>query len=329
MSTSATEVNSVEDLDGVIDDTDLDTFSSDFFGEKTDEEANAKAQDDESKADDAPEENDDTHVEDENLADEDKEDKDGDETPPKPKSRSEKRIEELNAKFRQEQREKQELLKRLEALEQAQPKNTPPKAASAPEVGGPKADDVNEDGTEKYPLGDFDPAYIRDLTRYTIAQEREASNAETQKSVEEARIQEAQQALVSDWNAKLPDAQEKYPDFMDKGQELIDDLADIDPRYGSYLTETLMSMEYGTDVLYHLATHPDEARDIVDSGARLATIKLGRLEAKFAAGKGPEPRRVSNAPPPPPANKGSAAARVTVRDDTDDLAAFEKKFFKG
>ena len=245
----------------------------------------------------------------------------------KPKSRSEKRIEELNAKFRQEQREKQELLTRLEALEKAQ-KNVEPKPTPAPQNTGPVPDAVNEDGTEKYPLGEFDPGYIRDLTRFTIAQERETAKAEAAQEAERNKVTEAQAALAQDWNAKLPAALEKYEDFTEKGQELVESFADIPEEYGSYLTETLMSMEFGTDVLYYLATHPDEAQDIVDSGARLATIKLGRLESKFAKSGEAEQRRVSNAPPPPPANKGSAPARVAVADDTDDLAAFEKKFFK-
>lgn len=325
MSMSETEFQIVETLEGATDDTDLDQFSSDFFGEKKEEAAPAKAAADEDKDDDAPK--DDTHAEDDTLADEDDKDGKQDEPEPKPKSRSEKRIEELNAKYRQEQREKQELLTRLEALEKAQ-KNPEPKSAPVKEAGGPEPDDVKEDGTEKYPLGEFDPGYIRDLTRYTIAQEREASKAELQREAEQNKVSEAQNALVAEWNTRLPAAQEKYEDFNEKGQELIESFDGIDPAYGSYLTETLMSMEFGPDVLYHLATHPDEAAEIVNSGARLATIKLGRLESKFAGGKEVEQRRVSNAPTPPPINKGSAPARVTVADDTDDLAAFEKKFFK-
>lgn len=327
MSMSEDNFNSVESLEGAVDDTDLDQFSSDFFGEKKEEAAPAKDAADEDKETDALK-NDDTHVEDDTLADEDAEDKDPDEPEPKTKSRSEKRIEELNTKYRQEQREKQELLTRLEALEKAQ-KNPELKSAPVTETdGAPKSDAVDEDGAEKYPLGDFDPAYIRDLTRFAIAQEREAAKAEAAQEAEQNKVSEAQNALVSDWNTRLPAAQEKYTDFTEKGQELIDSFEGIDPEYGSYLTETLMSMEFGPDVLYHLATHPNDAKDIVNSGARLATIKLGRLEGKFAAGKEVEPRRVSNAPTPPPINKGSAPARVTVADDTDDLTAFEKKFFK-
>lgn len=322
MSTSDTEFHSVETLEGASDDTDLDQFSSDFFGEKKEEEAPAKAPAEEDDSDDAKK--DDTHVEDDALAEE--EDKE-EEPAPKPKTRSEKRIEELNAKWRQEQREKEDLQRKLDELQSGQ-QNKDQKSTPVTADDGPTPNDVKEDGTEKYPLGEFDPAYIRDLTRYTIAQERAEAKAALEAEAEQGKVTEAQAALVNDWNAKLPAAQEKYTDFTEKGQELVESFEDLDPAYGSYLTETLMSMEFGTDVLYYLANNPDEARDIVNSGARQATVRLGRLEAKFAKASEPPERRVSNAPPPPPANKGLAQARMPVAGDTDSLDDFEKVFFK-
>ncbi len=327
MSMSDNDFHSVETLEGVSNDTDLDQFSADFFGEKKAEEAPAKADADEDKIEDAKK--DDTHVEEDALAEEKEEEEEQEKPEPKPKTRSEKRIEELNAKFRQEQREKEDLKRRLEQLEAAQQTKEPKTTPAAVKEDGPSPEDVNEDGTEKYPLGEFDPRYIRDLTRFTISQERvealKAEKAEAQKT----KVEEAQTALAAEWNTKLPTAIEKYEDFIDKTQDFVDTFDDLDEGYSNYLADTIMGMEFGTDVLYYLANNPEEAKKIVESGVRKATIALGRIESRFEVSKQePEPRRVSNAPPPPPVNKGSAAARVTVADDTDDLVAFEKKFFK-
>ena len=126
------------------------------------------------------------------------------------------------------------------------------------------------------------------------------------------------------------DAQERYPDYFEKGQELIDSFSGIDEQYGQYLTDTIMEMDAGPDVFYYLATNPEEAKKIVDAGPRKATIALAKLEAQFVSAT-PETRapkiKTTKAPTPPPQLKGSAVARASVPIDTDDLDAFTKALF--
>lgn len=307
---------------------DLDAFSADFFNQKTPEKAEEIVE-----TEDDANENEDTHSgEDDTPAQEESDelDEDEEETPPEPvkkKSRAQERIEELNAKYRETERKLAEVMAKLEQKEKPEP------VAQVETVNqGPQSDDLKEDGTEKYPLGEFDPTFIRDLTRYTLQEERNAMKVQEQADKEQEAITNQKASLHADWNTKLVPAQERYPDFMDKGQELISSFDGIDPKYGEYLTDTIMSLDYGTDVLYYLASHPDEAKTIVASGATKATIALGRIEAKFAnaeAEKQLARPKISKAPPPPQhVNRGSAVARADVAPDTDDLDAFSSEFFK-
>ena len=92
-------------------------------------------------------------------------------------------------------------------------------------------------------------------------------------------------------------------------------------------------MDKGPDVLYYLASNPEEARQIVNSGAQKATLALGRIEAKFLeveSKKSSAKPKVSKAPTPPPPNaraRGANGAFISVQPDTDDLDAFEAAFF--
>lgn len=324
--------------------TDLDAFSDEFFGQSTSEpeKTNSEADDEVKEETDAPNEQD-THTEEkEDEPSDDSEDDDEDEDDseageeedpapqPKKKNRFQERINEVVGKQRETERKLEEALAKLSAFEQ---NNNPEPTLNnvATENTAPTPEDKNEDGTEKYPLGEFDPGYIRDLTRHTLDEERAAMRAQAEQDRQQAQANEQQQQLDAEWQERLVDARERYPDFNEKGQSLVDSFGGLDEAYGEYLTTTIMSMEHGTDVLYYLANNPDEAKAIVESGGRKATLALGRLEAKFAdveAQKQLARPRVSNAPNPPPRAKGSAPAKVRVDPDTDDLDAFEREFFE-
>lgn len=295
-----------------------------------------KEEDQDDQDADALEQNDDdTHVEDDTLADDEDDNEDEpEEKPAKPKSRFQERIDDLVGKQRDAERRLADALAEIEKLKQntPEPKPTPQVKQAENEPVGPSPDDVNEDGTEKYPLGEFDPKYIKDLTRFTIAQEQEAIKAKEKEQALQQEIEREKAELAQSWSEKVGPAQERYPDFQEKGEALVSVFEGIDQNYGEYLSATLMSMEFGPDVLYYLANNVDEATKIVNSGPTKATIALGRLEARFAeanAEKQIAKPRVSKAPTPPPhVNKGSAVSVPEIPDDTDDLDAFAEKLFK-
>src|SRR6185503_16022366 len=324
-------------------DVDLDTFSAEFFGKNkaAPEHASTEAKDEGETEDHDAKEEKDTHPEDSDTLDtetdeddaEDGEGEDGNDSDPEPdkkprRNRAQERIEELNKKYRETERLLNIALTKLE--QKAEP--TPATPTVVEEPVGPTPDDTNEDGSEKYPLGEFDPQYIRDLTRFTLNQEREAAKRQDAEAEAQRQQETAKTELAKSWEQKLGPAQERYPDFQERGQELVDAFQGIDVAYGDYLTTTLMSMDYGTDVLYYLACNPEEAKKIVASGAAKATVALGRLEAKFAMADEETQKarpKVSKAPEPPAhLNKGSSVAKPEVEDNTDDLDAFAQKFFK-
>lgn len=269
----------------------------------------------------------------------DTEDEDPEEDEPKeaPKSKGRKpageRIKELTARAYEAERRADAVERELEKLRA--PKDAPAdpvQRADPIDPDAPHPDTILENGDPKYPLGEFDPTFIRDLTRHTIQQENETIRKadETRRANEDQ--DKAEKALLNAWTEKVTKAAERLPDLAEKVVELESSFTDIDPGFGQYLAATIMSLDYGPDVLDYLADHPDEARAIVAAGPTRATIALGRLEARFIAAEDSDEevekgKIVSSAPPPPPKpNKGSGGR--TVSADTDDLDAFAKQFFK-
>lgn len=313
---------------------DLDAFSSEFFGENKPDESKpediAKSEaEDESDTDDGnetPSESEDVNNEDDDTSEEGSKD-----NAEKPKSnRFQERISELTAARREAERRANDLEARLAKLENPQPKDdTPAPDRKVETEAGPSPTDKNDDGSDKYPLGEFDPEFIRDLTKFSINQAQTEARKTAADDAERQRLEQEATALQAEWEEKRISASDRYSDYQEKTQALESVFTGIDEQYGNYLAQTLMEMEHGPDVLYHLANNPDEARRIVGLGAKKATIALGRLEAKFDSVETPQPEvRPTKAPTPPPQNKGSGGGRKTVTPDTDDLDAFADLFFK-
>ncbi len=310
----------------VVDTDNLDDFATNFFGEKKVAEP-AKA----SEQEQDPPETEVTEVQtDAELTDEDEAEAEAAIAEAPKKSKVQERIDELVKQREDAKREanaeiaklRKEFEDKLEALKPVQP---------TVKTAEPTPDSVNEDGTAKYPLGEFDPLYIRDLTRFTLAEERTQAEIRAQEQRQANEQEAAQAALQTSWNEKLVVAKEKYPDLTTKGQELLDSFNDLPQDYAGYLATVMMSMDYGPDVLNYLSHNPDEARKIVNSGAQKATLALGRIEAKFAeveAQKVIAKPIVSKAPPPPAASaRGTGGGAKTIEPDTDDLDAFTDMFF--
>lgn len=310
---------------------DLDQFSADFFGQKEAEPDTAKSDDKTPVEDALPEDthNDADPVEGEAEVGE----TDPEETPEadKPKkNRFQERIDELTAKAKEAERRAEEAERKVaEAAAKATPKETP--APATQDTTGPSPDALNEDGTEKYPLGEFDPAYLRDFVKHLHEVEKQEDVKRTEQQARQA-AEDAQLAELRDnWNSKLAPAQERYPDFMEKGQELVETFSGLEASYGEFLTASLMSMDNGPDVLYYLSNNKDEAKKIVDGGPVKAAVAFGsiseRLKDKTVESTTNRPIRESKAPPPPPSNKGIKAS-VPFSSDTDDLDAFASVLFK-
>lgn len=304
---------------------DLDSFTDLFTGK-------AKVKEDEVEIDDVEpvDENDDTDVDTQDTdADEapDRDDDSDDDEPeekPKPKkvNRFQERINELTAKAREAERA-------LEALraEQAQKQAEPTKQATpVVQDNGPDPDAKNEDGSDKYPLGEFDPQYIRDMARHTIDKEWTARKEQEAAEQNQRQIEAARAEIQNQWVEKLTPMTEQHEDFLDKTMELESAFDGLDPAYSDYLVQTIKSLDHGPEVLYYFANNLDEARKFVQSGPLNVTLALGEINAMFKGNTRKE-TKVSKAPPPPQVNRGSKT-RVAVTPDTDDLDAFSNLFFE-
>lgn len=322
--------------DVVIEDTDLDDldkFSEAFFG-------TAKPETPEDKKEDADPQEDTPATEED--SDQKEEDADGDEEVDNPEEDDSKfkigkkkltareRIEQLNARMREEERARQaeaEARQKAEArireLEQRQAEKV--KEVEV-EGKGPSIDDLDENGEEKYPLGEYDPQYIRDVLQYEREEVRKEIAKEFQQQQEQALRNEAVTTLQNEWTAKVEAAEDRLPDLRDRGLQLEQALAGADPAVIESLAMTIMSLDNGPDVLYYLSEHVDEARAIAQGGPK-ALIALGRLDGYVKPTK-PEVKLVSAAPEPPPSRTRGTGGRFSVQGDTDDLDAFSEMFFK-
>lgn len=351
MSTDSTNV----EVDVNINTDDLDAFSEDFFGKTRVEKPteDVKPADDDASAPEAEELTDEVVEEveaeadeatDETPVDEEAEEDDVDQIlKPKPKKKPsvQERISELTRMRHEEARARQEAERaRDEAVRALEASRVSPKIepqaklpAVAMEEGAPDPAAMYDDGSLVYTLGEFDPAFIRDLTIFTITQANAAANEK--KAQEDAqRLQhEAEIALQTEWADKLTNVEKELPDLRATLATLDTELQNVEPALGQYLAQTIMGMTVGPQVLYYLANNVDEARKIIAAGPVGATLALGKLEDKIERSQSKKAKeeapvvRASNAPKPPVATRGTAT-RAQVADDTDDLDAFEAKFFE-
>lgn len=298
-------------------------FARDLLGQGTQAPASAEA-----TTEEQPEVELDASIPNDEVTQDDEDDTPQEQEPkPKGKKTAQERINELVGKQREAERKLEEALQRIEELNTKSVTNVKEKV-------GPSPEDLNEDGTEKYPLGEFDAGYIRDLTRFEFSRAKDEAEIEQSLAVEKAKVQEiedSQRAEVQTaWNTELQSAQERYPDFMEVAQDFVASVEkSIDAPYGEYLSETIKQLDNGAEVLYYLASNPEEAGDIISGGPVKATLSLGVLDKKFSkASNETEVAKSTNAPPPPRYNKGSAGAQGKVKPDTDNLKAFAKEFFK-
>lgn len=312
---------------------DLDTFEKDLYSTESDATKDEVSENTPSATNESESEEpeaEDTEVEGDDGDDAAAEQDDQEEAEkPKAKRRrnAQDRIDELT-------QDKYELKRRIAELEQIAIKGQAQKSEEAPAQAKPVAKDeaptpdaAKEDGTPLYPLGEFDPKYIADLTRYTIRQENEALKKENAEKAREQQMEAAQQELTKNWETKVQAAAERLPDLPQKFGVLQETFKDIPQEQGNFLASSIMSLENGPDVLSYFADNLDEAKRLMSGGIFETIIALGRLDGEFSlrnkgVEKGTVATKATQAPPPPPVHtKGSAASKTL--DPVKNLDDFE------
>ena len=259
------------------------------------------------------------------------------EAKPQGKKSAQERINEVVAKQREAERERDALRLKILELEAAATKkpeevktNDPKPLREQLAANAPSPDALKEDGTPKYKLGEYDPEYIRDLTRYTIAEENRIADEQRAAEAERKTVEAAQVELQNSWLQKLEETEKELPDIRDHIGQLEQRFASLDPQYGEFLAATIMSCDNGPEVMYYLSQNIGEAQKIVASGPAAATLALGRLDARLSKAAEQEEKsnkRPSAAPEPPQTMTRGNGGKFAVRPDTDNLAAFEKEFY--
>lgn len=275
---------------------------------------------------------------DEELEDDEPEDEPEEEAPKAKRNRksAKDRIEELYASDKQKERDLVALRAEFEkykasAREPAKEDDKPDIRDSLP-ADAPKPDAEGKDGKPLYPLGEFDPRFIQDLTRFTIEQEMKVAEKQREEERQQNEYKAVQETLQASWLENLDKAEEELPDIRENIRGLTETFQDLPPAYGEYLASTLMASEFGPQIMHYLSQNIGEAQKIVASGPAAATRAIGRLEAKFEPSSKPETqqqlRKVSEASAPPEMKTRGHGGRFTPSPDTDDQDAFEREFFK-
>jgi len=192
----------------------------------------------------------------------------------------------------------EQLERQLAAGTQAQPPQQPAKPPEPP--GKPKLE--NFETLE---------AYQEALTDWKIDQ-REAVRA----------AQSAEQQLQTAWSSSEKTARAAHADY----DEIVQSVRAPEGPGVMAARQAMLEDERGAEVLYHLATHPDEMRRIAALQPVAAVMAIGKLVGSLAppvAGNGKP--KVSSAPKPPPAL--SHPAKTSTRDIHDEN--FARTDFRG
>jgi hypothetical protein len=275
--------------------------------------------------------------EDEDPEEEETPDEDEDEEekpqPKRGKKSFKERIDELTAEKYEARREADALRRELQAMKVPQKEEVQKEDVTKYiPTNGPQPDALDDSGNPVYPLGEFDPKFIADLTKFTINQEWDAVRQRQAAEERQKEVELAQTAIQQHWQENLADAEKDLPDIREKITEMVDVFHGIDASYGEYLAGTIMSCDHGPEIMYYLSQNIGEAQNIVASGPAAATLAIGRLEAqldKSSTQEAPKSnKKVSDAPKPPEKRSRGTNGQQSVRPDTRDLAAFRREFYK-
>jgi len=159
---------------------------------------------------------------------------------------------------------------------------------------------------------DYDPekyaAAKAEHAKSEAAKEFEAKQRETSE-------QQTRQKLLTAWEEKVTQADEKYEDFQEKVGEL---------QPNSPFAYAIMEAENGADVAYYLGTHPKEAQRIAQLHPLSQAREIGKLEAKLLST--PEkPKAPSKAPAPIAPLAGTQAVVTDTPKESDDMATWIRR----
>jgi hypothetical protein len=180
--------------------------------------------------------------------------------------KSEKQKDKLNKRFDKVTKRAQEAEAKARELEERL------KSYEAGNTQQPKQETVKSE--DKPQASQFNDAfeYAEALAEWS------AENALKQRDEQEAqrKAQEAQEKVLKTWNEKIEKAKADLPDFdrMVKSSDIVVS----DP-----IRDSILESDVGPQLLYHLASNEDFAKELTEMPVAKALKELGKLEAKLEA----------------------------------------------
>ena len=248
---------------------------------------------------------------------------------------AQKRISEINQKWRDEQMKSRELAARLDAMEKAMAAfGHKPEPAKPTDVTTPPADadaEPSEDAFENW--GDYHKA----LVKFNAKQEAKALFAEREKTERQQSAQTAFQTAQKQFETAEADVRTAHEDYDEVVAASQIPIAASSPEAQALNQMILTSVDangapLGPSILYHLATHPDEAAGFKGLTQAALVRYFGRIEARVEAqtAAGVKPAAAASKPASPVTRAAApvkpvagARAAVTANSDDDNLSFAE------
>ena len=195
----------------------------------------------------------------------------------------------------------------------------------------PTSDDAPPSLDEFEKAGKTYDDYYRALTRYEARQEFRQQSERTAKETAERAAKDAEQARAQErqaheqsFRSRIEEAKAKFPDF-----EAVAFRQPIDggPIVTETMSEDILAMELGPEVLYYLGTHQAEAAHIAQLSPRESARALGRIEALVSQPAPTPPRVTTKAPAPitPVSGNGAAPRFDPEKGSYADYAAWRSR----
>lgn len=190
-------------------------------------------------------------------------------------------------------KERDELMRTL--MGRSQPEQVQPKPQQTQADTDPEPDPAD---TAKYPEGQFDRAFIRDMGRWAARQETKTKFDEVRTQAGEAQRQQAEAQAIERWQQTLPEARKRYPDFDDV-IERIPTTPENQP-----IVRLMMDSPVGNDVVYVLGTQEaamDAYRRAPNHESRMRLlyhIEAQIIDAHRKSQTKPAAATTTKAPPP-------------------------------
>ena len=185
------------------------------------------------------------------------------------------------------------------------------------------AGSVEAPDPENFRYGELDPQYIQAVARHEATQLVRAEMDKMRQTAEQAKqSQEAEQEIAT--------LRAQADEVEKTGTGLFEDFAEVvveGAKAGSFeltkeMFETAMDTGAAAEILYHLASNPEESSKVAAMTARQQALWFGRMETSLKKPTTPA-RKVTQAPDPMTPTKGAGGQGRTTADTTD-FAAFEK-----